>query len=190
MNIRNGIALLGLLAGACSTNNQRSDLVITKVVEADGTSGACVFDSATDELTFSTLNPTSNVGEIAAVVENRLSDPTSLNPLLRTNTALFQPHQVVVNYEVLPRTAGAAAPYAIPRQIVAAGGVVVQPAGTGTVGAPLFLPGVLPAAAATGDFIRTTFHVEGRLVDGSKVQTNDREYLFRICTTCTTNTCL
>ena len=36
MNIRNGIALLGLLASACSTNNQRSDLVITKVVEANG----------------------------------------------------------------------------------------------------------------------------------------------------------
>jgi hypothetical protein len=192
MNIRNGIVLLGLLAGACTTNNQRSDLVIIRVVEAkDDGSGACLFDSAAAELTFSTLNPTTNVGEIAAVVENRLTDPSSSNALLRTNSAQFQPHQVVVSYEVLPRTAGAAPPYAIPRQVVAAGGVVVQTGGFGTVGAPLFLPGVLPAGAATGDFIRTTFHVEGGLADGSTVQTNDREYLFRVCTTCaTTNPCL
>ena len=73
---------------------------------------------------------------------------------------------------------------------MAAGGVVVQTGGQGTVAAPLFLPGVLPAGAATGDFIRTSFHVEGKLADGSTVQTNEREYLFRICTTCTTNACL
>jgi hypothetical protein len=192
MNIRNGIALLGLLAAACSTNNQRSDLVITKVIEATDTGTGCVFSTTADELVFSTLNPTTNVGEIAAVVENRLSDPSSFNPLLRTNSAQFQPHQVVVDYEVLPRTAGAPPPYGpIPRQIVAAGGVVVPTGGSGTVGAPLFLPGVLPAGAATGDIIRTTFHVEGKLADGSTVRTNDREYLFRICTTCaTTNACL
>ena len=192
MNIRNGIALLGLLTASCMTNNQRSDLVITKVVEAKDTGTACVFNTEDDELVFSTLNPTTNVGEVAAVVENRLTDPTTLNPLLRTDSALFAPHQVVVDYEVLPRTAGAPPPYGpIPRQIVAAGGVVVPSGGKGTVGAPLFLPGVLPAAAATGDIIRTTFHVEGKLVDGSTVRTNDREYLFRICTTCTTtNACL
>jgi hypothetical protein len=190
MNIRNGIAVLGLLA-ACSTNNQRSDLVISKVVEASDQGSGCVFDATATELTFSVINPTTNVGEVAAVVDNNLSDPTTINPLLRRNTAQFQPHQVVVNYEVLPRTAGATPPYAIPRQIVAAGGVVVPQGGQGTIGAPLFLPGVLPAAAATGDFIRTTFHIEGTLADGSTVQTNDREYLFRICTTCsTTNACL
>ncbi|MGZ6141805.1 MAG: hypothetical protein ACXWLM_00640 [Myxococcales bacterium] len=163
-----------------------------KVVEAadNGTTG-CAFDSTANELAFSTLNPTTNLGEVAAVVENRLTDTSTLNADLRTNSAQFQPHQVVVNYEVLPRTAGAAAPYTIPRQIIAAGGVVVPSSGgTGTVAAPMFLPGVLPAAAATGDFIRTTFHVEGRLSDGSTVQTNDREYLFRVCTTCTTNACL
>ena len=190
MNTRNGIAVLGLLAAACSTNNQRSDLVITKVIEATDPGTGCAFDTTAKELTLSSLNPASNVGEVAAVVENRLSDPSSINPLLRTNTALFLPHQVVVDYEVLPRSAGAAPPYAIPRQIVAAGGVVVQTGESGTVGARLFLPGVLPAGAATGDVIRTTFHVEGKLADGSTVRTNDREYLFRICTTCTTNTCL
>lgn len=192
MNIRNGIALLGLLASACSTNNQRSDLVVVRVVEAkdNGTSG-CVFNAQDDELSFSTINPAVNQGEVAAVVENRLTNPAGLNIQLRTNTALFNPHQFVVNYEVLPRTAGAAPPYQIPRQIVAAGGVVVQTGESGTVAAPFFLPGVLPAAAATGDFIRTTFHVEGRLGDGSTVQTNDREYLFRVCTNCTTtNACL
>ena len=193
MNVRNGIALLGLLAGACTTNGQRSDLVILKVVEAtaDATAGTCTFDSSTEELAFSSLNPTSNIGEVAAVVDNRLRDPTELNSVLRTNTAYFQPHQFVATYEVLPRTPGAAPPYAINPQIVAAGGVVVQTGGTGTVAAPLFLPGVLPATGpATGDFIRVTFHVEGRLGDGSKVSTNAREYLFKIETTATANPCL
>jgi hypothetical protein len=192
MNVRNGIALLGLLTAACSTNNQRSDLVITKVIEATDDGTGCAFDATSDELVFSTLNPTSNLGEVAAVVENRLLDPSSTNPLLRTNSALFEPHQVVVDYEVLPRTAGAPPPYGpIPRQIVAAGGVVVPTGGLGTVAAPLFLPGVLPAAAATNDIIRVIFHVEGKLADGSTVRTNEREYLFKICTTCaTTNACL
>ena len=193
MKIRNAIALLGLLAGACSTNGARSDLVITKVVEASaGTApGTCTFDAAGTELTFSVLNPTSNIGEVAAVVDNRLIDTSTINPDLRTNTAQFQPHQMVIRYEVLPRTPGAAPPYAVNPQIVAVGGVVVDTGGTGTVGAPFFLPGVLPAAGpATGDFIRTTFHVEGTLNDGSKVSTSAREYLFQICTTCTTNVCL
>jgi len=193
MNIRNGIALLGLLAGACSTNGQRSDLVITKVVEAaaDTTTSSCTFDPSAEELTFSTLNPASNLGEVAAVVQNNLSDPSQINPLLRTNSAQFQPHQFVARYEVLPRTPGAAAPYAIAPQIVAAGGVIVQTGGQGTIAAPLFLPGVLPATGpATGDFIRVTFKVEGTLGDGSKVSTTEREYLFRICDTCTTNVCL
>lgn len=192
MNVRNGIALLGLLAGACSTNGQRSDLVVTKVVEAtfDATAGTCTFDAAAQELAFSSLNPTSNIGEVAAVVNNRLIDPSGVNPTLRTNTAYFQPHQVVVGYEVLPRTPGAAPPYTINPQIVAAGGVVVDTGGTGTVAAPLFLPGVLPAGAATGDFIRVTFHVEGTLGDGSKVSTNNREYLFKVNTTATANPCL
>jgi hypothetical protein len=161
------------------------------VVEAtdNGTTG-CTFDNSANENAFSTLNPTTNVGEVAAVVENRLIDTSTLNPELRTNTAQFQPHQMVVNYEALPRTAGAPPPYTIARQIIATGGVVVPTGGLGTVAGPLFLPGVLPAAAATDDFIRVTFHVEGKLADGSTVQTNEREYLFRICTTCTTNACL
>jgi len=68
---------------------------------------------------------------------------------------------------------------------------VVPTGGEGTVAAPLFLPGVLPAAAATNDIIRVSFHVEGKLADGSTVRTTEREYLFKICTTCTTtNACL
>ena len=192
MNVRHGIALLGLFAAACSTNGQQSALVVTRVVEAtqDTTTGQCSFDTGTNELVFSTLNPTSNIGEVAAVVQNNLVDPTNTNSVTQVNSSQFQPHQFVVNYEALPRSAGAAAPYTIPQQIVATGGVVVQPASTGTVAAPLFLPGVLPAGAATGDIIRVSFHIEGVTADGRKVSTNDREYLFRICTTCTTNACL
>ena len=191
MNIRNAIALLGLLAFACTTNGGRSDLVITKVVEATGGgTGPCIFSSSTDELALSTIDPAANVGEVAAVVKNNLLDPSAINPDLYTNSAQFQPHQVVVSYEALPRAPGAAAPYVIPQQIIAAGGVVVPQGGTGTVAAALFLPGVLPAGFAAGDIIRTSFHVEGKLADGRTVSTSQREYLFRICTGCATNVCL
>ena len=196
MNIRNGIPLLGLLAGACMTHGQRSDLVITSVIEATantGTSGTtCTFDTSAHELTFSNLNPTTNSGLVASVVKNNLTDPSTTNPLLRTNSAQFQPHQIVVSYEVLPRTSGAAPPYTINPQIVAVGGAVVQPdGGQATVAGPLFPPGVIPTGSAlTGDFIRTVFHIEGKLADGSTVSTNEREYLFRIDTTATTNPCL
>jgi len=182
MKIRNCAWLLALLLASCSTTT-RTDLVIVKVVEATGTAPDCTFGTGTTELTYSTLNPTTNFGLVAAVVENHLIDPSALNPLLRTNSAYFQPETVIANYEVI---GGAST---IATQAIPVSGVVVPPGGDGTIGAPL-LPGALVAAIPSGTFIRVSFHIEGRLYDGTKVKTNIRDYMFRICTTCTTNACL
>jgi hypothetical protein len=191
MNTRIGIALLGLLAAACNTG-LRSDLQVIKVIEAAAPAGGgtCTFDATANEKTSSIINPATNVGQVAAVVQNNLLDTSTLNPGLRTNTAQFQPHQLVITYEVFPRPGTTAAPYTIPLQIVAVSGVTVQTGEQGTIGGPFFLPGVLPAGAATGDVIRTTFHIEGKLLDGSTAKTGEREYLFQINTATTPNPCL
>jgi hypothetical protein len=193
MNTRIGIALLGLLAVSCNTNQGSASLLIIKVIEATPPAGGgtgCTFDPTTNEKTFSTIDPATNVGQVAAVVQNNLLDTSTLNPGLRTNTAQFQPHQIVATYEVLPRPGTTAPPYTIPLQIIAVSGLTVQTGEQGTVGAAFFLNGVLPAGAAAGDFIRVTFHVEGKLIDGSTVKTTEREYLFRLGTPNPPNACL
>ncbi|HTO96122.1 MAG TPA: hypothetical protein VMK66_03675, partial [Myxococcales bacterium] len=158
MKTRTGIALLGLLAASCSTS-MRSDLQIIKVVEAAAPAGGgtCAFDPTANEKTLSAINPATNLGQVAAVVQNNLLDTSTLNPGLRTNTAQFQPHQLVISYEVFPRAGTTAAPYTIPSQLVAVGGLTVQTGEQGTIGGAFFLPGVLPAGAANGDVIRVTF---------------------------------
>jgi hypothetical protein len=182
MKMRNCAWLALLLTASCMTN-QRSDLVIVKVVEAADSAGVCVFNTGTAELTYSTLNPTTNFGLVAAVVANHINDPSGVNPVFRTNTAYFQPETMIADYEVIGGGA------TIARQAIPVSGVVVPPGDEGTIGGPL-LPGALVAAIPSGTFIRVSFHIEGRLYDGSKVKTNVRDYMFRVCTTCTTNACL
>src|SRR5205085_3802398 len=115
---RNLTLVLALLSAACMTS-ERTDLVITKVIEAAANGSACTFDASTNELTYSTLNPTTNFGLVAAVVENHISDPTVLNPILRTNSAYFQPETLIADYEVIGGGA------TIARQAIAVSGVVV-----------------------------------------------------------------
>jgi hypothetical protein len=182
MKIRNCAWLALLLAASCMTN-QRSDLVIVKVVEAADNAGACVFNTSATELTYSTLNPTVNFGFVAAVVANHIADPSATNPVFRTNTAYFQPVTLIADYEVIGGGA------TIARQAIPVSGVVVPPGDEGTIGGPI-LPGALLAAIPSGTFVRVSFYIEGRLYDGSKVKTNVRDYMFRVCTTCTTNACL
>jgi len=182
MKTRNLTFALALLSVACMTTS-RTDLVITKVIEAAANGSACTFETSTNELTYSTLNPTTNFGLVGAVVENHISDPSAMNPILRTNSAYFQPETLVADYEVIGGGA------TIARQAIPVSGVVVPAGGEGTIGAPM-LPGALVAAIPSGTFVRVSFHIEGRLYDGSKVKTSVRDYMFRICTTCTTNTCL
>jgi hypothetical protein len=186
MKIHSAIAVIALLAAGCKTRNENSSLVITSVVppvaSSAGTGAAatlgCKFDPATPEYTpYLPYNPAENRGVVAAVVSNNLVNQTATNPLARTDTTTFLPHQVVVTYEYIPAAAGTPPPQAI----IPTSGIEVLGNGKGTVGIDMFSGANVSVPAGT--YIRVTFHIEGKLLDGSLVNTSEREYLFRFCNT-------
>ena len=182
MNTRKAILALGLLASSCMNRNQRSDLVITKTIPATATAGTtsvtCKFDPGSPSFTPGLpFNPAENQGVVAAVVSNSIIDPSTYNPTLRTNTATFLPHQVVLSYEFIP--AGPAAPAL---NVVPTSGGEVKNGSVGAVGFTAFA-GVNMAAVPAGTWVRITYHVEGKLNDGSLVRSSESEYLFQVCTT-------
>ena len=182
-----------LLALGCTTK-ENAGLIITKVVEPTATAVAgpppsttCTVDPSVAELSYILYNPAENAGQVGVVVSNQLTPSVNLNIVLRSETGIFLPDHAVIDYEVL--TAGAPA---IGRQESAAAGVEVTPGGTGAVTVIMFPKPSDVAGLAAGTFIRTTFHLEGKLADNSAVHTSEREYLFRICKTtgCAGNVCL
>jgi hypothetical protein len=182
MKTRNALAILALLASSCMTRNENSALVISAVIPPTATatgSGAtsslgCKFDPSQAEYTSLPYNPAENRGVVAAVVQNNLTATSSLNTILRTDSTNFLPHQAVVTYEYIPASAGTP-----PGQtIVAASGIEVPGGGKGTVEVDMF---TAPIAVPNGTTIRVTFHLEGKLLDGSLVHTSEREYLFSFC---------
>src|SRR5437870_13466846 len=130
-------------AAACTTKGENSALVTTKVVTgtasgggaADAGTGAaivCKLDATGSELTFIPLGP-DNFGQIGVGIDNRLTDPSSLNTIFRTNSADFLANHVVVSYEVIggggSSTANATPPASgvVPAGNIATVGVVLLP---------------------------------------------------------------
>jgi hypothetical protein len=182
MTTRTACIALALAVGACSVQGQRSDLPILKVVPPTLVTGAtgnsCTFDTGTDEYSYLPVNLSENLGNVGVVVRNNIQDPSTLNPLFRVNTATFQPHQAVITYEVLG--AGTNSVPTTPT-VVPVSGVEVATGQQGSIGVPMFAGAAITATA--GDFIRVTFHIEGKLQDDSKVSTSEREYVFIVCAT-------
>ena len=185
MKTRNAIVALALLLASCKTRNENSSLSIVSVIAPTAaTAGtgvaatvSCTFDPAAAEFTQLPYNPAENRGSIAAVVQNNLAITVGLNPLLRTDTSTFLPHQAVVDYEFIPASAGAAPP----QNTIPVSGLEVPPSSKATVGIDIFNGTAI--AVPNGTFIRVIFHLEGKLLDGSLVHTAEREYLFRFCNT-------
>src|SRR5258708_17337364 len=185
MKTRNALALLALLALSCKTKSENSAFVISSVAPPTASSSGsgatsvlgCKFDPSTAEFSVLPYNPAENRGIVAAVLLNNLSPTTALNPLLRTDTTTFLPHQAVLNYEYIPSSAGTP-----PGQtVVAASGVEVPGGGKRTVEVDMFTGATI--SVPNGTYIRVTFHLEGKLLDGSLVNSSEREYLFRFCST-------
>jgi len=185
MKTRNAIVALALLLASCKTRNENSQLPIISVIAptatftagAAGSAGtvSCKFDAGAAEFTTLPYNPAENVGRIAAVVQNNLTPTTGLNQLLRSDTSTFLPHEAVVSFEYASGSAGAApGPNTIP-----VSGLEVPAGGKATVGIDIFSG--TPISAPNGTFIRVTFSIKGKLLDGSIVHTSEREYLFRYC---------
>jgi hypothetical protein len=181
MNPRWSIPFAALLAVSCTNQNRNSALVITKLVLGTATvtnpgpppTIVCSYDPSADEFDFAHIDPAANTGgTMGAVVQNNLMNPATLNPLLRADSARFHPHQVVASYEVI---GGATVGF----QVIPVAGVTVPAGGTGPVLVPFFSPAATATLAGT---IRVTFHIEGKLDDGSTVRTSEREYIFVTCT--------
>ena len=148
--------------------------MVTKVVLGTLSGTSCSYDPGTDETDFAHIDPAANNGgTMGVVVQNQLTDVTTLNPQLRTSSATFHPHQVVADYEII----GGATTRGV---IVPVSGTQVQPGATGAVLVPFFSPAVTATMSGT---IRVTFHIEGKLDDGSVVQTSEHEYIFVTCAT-------
>ena len=103
MKTRWSILLAALLGASCSTNNKNSALVITKVVLGTATTNpgpppvtTCAYDVGSVEFSFAQINPAANSGgTMGVVVSNNLLDTSTINGVLRTNSATFHPHQAV-----------------------------------------------------------------------------------------------
>src|SRR4051812_32708971 len=105
MKTRNALILAVLVAAGCK-KAQSSSLTIEAVVPptaaAAGTAVSCSFDPGASEFTELPYNPAEKTrGNIAAVVQNNILDPSGINIELRLNTASFQPHVAVVDYEYI-----------------------------------------------------------------------------------------
>lgn len=177
------IVALALLLASCKTRNENSAFTITSVIPPTATAvgtGAtatvsCKFDPATAEFSELPYNPAENRGTIAAVVQNNLTPTPGLNTLLRGDTTTFLPHEAVVSFEYIPGSAGTA-PGA---NTIPVSGLEVPSGAKATVGIDIFSGS--PVSVPDGTFIRVTFSIKGKLLDGSIVHTSEREYLFRYC---------
>jgi hypothetical protein len=168
------ILLAALAAASCKLNNRNTSLDVTKVVIGKLDNGLCKYDPSSDEFDFAHINPAANTGgTMGVVIKNQLTDPATLNTLLRTTSATFHPHQVVGDYEII----GGATTRGV---IIPVSGAQIAPGASGPVLVPFFSPAATTTMAGT---IRITFHIEGKLDDGSVMQTSEHEYIFVTCAT-------
>jgi hypothetical protein len=181
MNTRWFILLLALFGTSCKTN-MNSSLVVSKMVLGTVTTVAgppvttyCAYDASATEFDFAQINPAANTGgTMGVVIDNRLTNTSTINGVLRTNSATFHPHQVVADYQET-QSGG----ITVIQQIIPSTGSIPA-GGTGAVLVPFFAP--IPSTLLTG-IIRVTFHIEGVLDDGSNVRTSEHEYIFVTCNT-------
>jgi hypothetical protein len=183
------LAAMALAAVACTTDNERSDLVITKavrptIVSSSGGSASCEVNTGTSEATFGGLDPTLATSyTMGLVMENRLS--TNANPVVgRLNTNDFQAEQTRVDYEFPdPAFQGSVGEHVTPANGLVPTG---SSAAIGTVLIPADVIATLKNSTSGGNVgtLRIKARVEGKLLDGSSVKTSQFEYTIRVCTGC------
>jgi len=178
MNARWLIVVAALSMASCRADSYPA-LVITKVVLGTATTDpgppavtTCSYDQGADEFSYAHIDPTANTGgTVGVVVDNKLVSQVTQNPQFRTDTTAFHPHQVVADYEVVDGS------QSIMGQIIPVSGTIPG-GGTGAVLVPFFAP--IQTSTLSG-MVRVTFHVEGKLDDGSKARTGNHEYIFVTC---------
>ena len=173
---------------SCSAKNQYSSLEILKLVpptstaEADAAGAAmdCGFLAATAEYSMQQFNESRDF-YVGVVVQNNLADNAN-SSIGRHNTNDFIAMQAVTTNEATDGTS-----ISIPEQITPTQGTITV-GQVGVVGAVLIPAAVAAKLASDGvTSVRLHTHIEGRLLDGSSVSTN--EYLpIAVPTTSNTDT--
>lgn len=189
------ILLAAAFAAACTTQNN-SALVITSVVPAKAETSTttppvttCTFDPKAAEISFLQINLAKNDGTMGAVVNNFMPATNSANSL-NLDAAVFEAHQAVIRVEF---PGGTPAGVSVPNPIIVPVAGVVSSGETASIPVPLLPHGAISGSVPDKTFIRTTFHIEGKLLGGSSVHTSEREFLFQACTldpNCPVNACL
>lgn len=189
------ILLAAAFAAACTTQNN-SALVITSVVPAKAETSTttppvttCTFDPKAAEISFLQINLAKNDGTMGAVVNNFMPATNSANSL-NLDAAVFEAHQAVIRVEF---PSGTPAGVSVPNPIIVPVAGVVSSGETASIPVPLLPHGAISGSVPDKTFIRTTFHIEGKLLGGSSVHTSEREFLFQACTldpNCPVNACL
>ncbi|HEY6911899.1 MAG TPA: hypothetical protein VI356_21155 [Myxococcales bacterium] len=193
------ILLAAAFATACTTQNN-SALVITSVVPAKEdtktssttppvTTTTCTFDPAASEVSFVQINLSQNDGTMGAVVHNFMPPTNSANSL-NLDAAVFEAHQAVIRVEF---PSGAPAGVSVPNPLIVPVSGVISSGEVASIPVPLLPKGVISGTVPDKTFIRTSFHLEGKLIGGSTVRTTEREFIFQACTTdpaCPVNACL
>ena len=179
MNARWLILVAALSMASCRADSY-SGLVVTKLVLGTATTDpgppavtTCSYDPGSDEFSFAHIDPTANTGgTMGVIVQNNLASPVLLNPELRVDTTAFHPHQVVADYEIVGGPT-------LTDQLIPVSGTIPG-GGTGAILVPFFAP--IQTATLSG-LVRVTFHIEGKLDDGSNARTGQHEYVFVTCAT-------
>ena len=179
------IALAAALS-ACSTKDERSDIVITEVIKATVVGGTgCGFDAQTAE-TFNQVQDitVTDFYNRGLVVDNRLtSNANAATGRLNTNDFEVQSARVKITFPD-PAFQGTA----IERTVPTAG--LAKVAASTALGVQLFTPEItsllraIPLAAGKLGTIRVAVRLDGNLLDGSGVQSTEREYVLSICQGC------
>jgi hypothetical protein len=175
-------ALLAVLG--CSTNGERSDIIVTALVRPTISSGAtggaaCVLSASTLEDIFGTVDPAvAATYTMGLVVANEL--PNNANAVIgRLNSNDFQIEQVRIGYSSPDGSIKAS----LAEQVVPANGLVL----TGTsnaVGTVVFPPAIITALKGSSGTIRVSVRAEGHLLDGAAAKSSTYEYAIQVCAGC------
>jgi hypothetical protein len=172
--------IAALLAMSCSTDGYRSDLIITTVVTGEATTSTtgttCKFNASDPETLFPTYVPGVSAGAaVGFVVDNQLTDTSTLNTVLRTNSALFNPNAAVVDYQIVGGGT-------IPEQRIAVSSASINAGEINAVVVPVFLPAAVQAALPANGQVQITAYIEGKLQDSTTVKTTLHDYVIQVCT--------
>jgi hypothetical protein len=168
--------LAALLLCGCEVVYKNAGMLVgTKVIRAtqiaEGKFG-CQYAIATPELTFGVFNPLGGGYTHGLVLENRLSDNSSLGPG-RVNTNDFQIEFAVIDYAQIDGPA-----VILPQQTVPANALILT-GGKGVTQLDIIPSAIAQAIGGNTMKVRAQVQVYGRLLDGTRVKTSTYEYVIQ-----------